>query len=666
MAASLRFDGLAGPQQIVAGARVLSNFNNTGVLGWHWELQDRPAGSAAVISSPFTAVSGFTADTPGSYKVRLRTYSDVGRTVLDAIDIQIAYIKYSGTFDWRKPAAGETREVDPTRGWATAHDEFEDDVHTFIAGGMQAVFDVARTIVTTVAKGPLALSSVQDVSLLTLIENTAAAVQPILAISSTAVARTGACLSIINAGAVAIDITTTGGFTVGLKMQEVFHNPLYLRPSELIFSKDSDATVRLDDAAPANHGNDLILAAQNAVGAAKDGGAVSIQGGNPGAGGVEGTVNIATVTGSQINTGHSSATLLKHSGLIEIDQSGNALVIDATTIFFDGSSNASIGVDNSSVAGKHLSVKAGDGLATADGGNLLLRSGDAFGGSQQGGDVVVTAGAGPNGDGWIYLLTSGPMGQIRIQDDAPANVTVGDIGDTSGTAIFYASVTVANGLSIDRITSTVAFAADISPTAISGVTTNWNPSGIGGAVVVRIDLSAEAEITSISGGVDGRILILSNIDPSFSVYLRHDDGATGTAANRFLLPNGAQMVINPGAAAAIIYDSTSQRWRCYGSTTNLVTPPRSVSGTTDTPTRADHGTTISHTNAGAITSTIGTMPAGTRIEFYQDGAGQITLSASGITLRIPTPFVAKTRAQYSVIGVYFISTTVAVVYGDLA
>ena len=43
------------------------------------------------------------------------------------------------------------------------------------------------------------------------------------------------------------------------------------------------------------------------------------------------------------------------------------------------------------------------------------------------------------------------------------------------------------------------------------------------------------------------------------------------------------------------------------------------------------------------------FPVGARIEIAQTGAGQITVSGAGITLRLPAGKQAKTRLQYSVI-----------------
>jgi hypothetical protein len=146
VAASIRFNSLPGPLQITAGTVALSNFNNTGVLGWHWELLDRPIGSAAVIAAPFAPAPSFTADVPGSYRVRLRTYVDAARTILDASDIQIAFILRAAPFAWRQPAAGETTEVDPVRGWATAREVESIDTHGYMIGGLQTAFDRVPTI----------------------------------------------------------------------------------------------------------------------------------------------------------------------------------------------------------------------------------------------------------------------------------------------------------------------------------------------------------------------------------------------------------------------------------------------------------------------------------------------------------------------------------------
>lgn len=78
------------------------------------------------------------------------------------------------------------------------------------------------------------------------------------------------------------------------------------------------------------------------------------------------------------------------------------------------------------------------------------------------------------------------------------------------------------------------------------------------------------------------------------------------------------------------------------------------SGTTYTLVLTDAGKVIECNNASAITLTVPTnasvaFPTGTVIEVYQQGAGQITVTAAGgVTLRAPGG--AKTRVQYSTLA----------------
>ncbi len=114
---------------------VVSNVDNTGVLGWAWELLDVPVGSAAVLSSTTAAAPTFTADIRGTYFLRLTTYTDAGRTILDGFDEQVYAIRLAGVYNWRVPAAGEARELSTTRGWAIALDDVIRDINTFMTAG---------------------------------------------------------------------------------------------------------------------------------------------------------------------------------------------------------------------------------------------------------------------------------------------------------------------------------------------------------------------------------------------------------------------------------------------------------------------------------------------------------------------------------------------------
>jgi len=107
----------------------LSNFDNTGVLGWAWTIIYRPIGSGAVLSSATSPTPTFTPDVRGTYLVRLFTYTDVGRTILDNADEQCYAIRLSGVFDWRIPAAQEKAQFDADAGWALAVEDLIRDVH---------------------------------------------------------------------------------------------------------------------------------------------------------------------------------------------------------------------------------------------------------------------------------------------------------------------------------------------------------------------------------------------------------------------------------------------------------------------------------------------------------------------------------------------------------
>ena len=83
---------------------------------------------------------------------------------------------------------------------------------------------------------------------------------------------------------------------------------------------------------------------------------------------------------------------------------------------------------------------------------------------------------------------------------------------------------------------------------------------------------------------------------------------------------------------------------------------------------ANHsGETVRLTGATEATFTLGSgLPAGHRVDFIQDGTGQITFSAgSGVTLKSKDGNL-KTAGQYSAVSVLAYSTTEYYLVGDLA
>jgi len=116
----------------------LSNYDDTGIAGWLWTLVDKPYGSAAALSATDTATVEITGDIEGGYLLRLQTYTDAARTLLEDVDEQLIGIALPAPFDWQVPAAGETGQRG-ARGWATPRELAIKDVHAFMNSGFLAV-----------------------------------------------------------------------------------------------------------------------------------------------------------------------------------------------------------------------------------------------------------------------------------------------------------------------------------------------------------------------------------------------------------------------------------------------------------------------------------------------------------------------------------------------
>jgi len=81
--------------------------------------------------------------------------------------------------------------------------------------------------------------------------------------------------------------------------------------------------------------------------------------------------------------------------------------------------------------------------------------------------------------------------------------------------------------------------------------------------------------------------------------------------------------------------------------------------------QADSGEVIRVNSASAVVVTAPTLEVGTSVEIVRMGAGAVTISASGTTLRFPSGQAASCRAQYSSISLLWLTTTEVLVAGDL-
>lgn len=124
----------------IGATHTLSNFDNTGVLGHTWTLVDKPAGSAASLSATSAPTTDLVPDVPGSYYVRLETFTDAAKLLADGADEQIVGVRFPEPYDWLLPGAGETQQQNPTVGWKEEANDFLAEIRKNlmpIAGSVQ-------------------------------------------------------------------------------------------------------------------------------------------------------------------------------------------------------------------------------------------------------------------------------------------------------------------------------------------------------------------------------------------------------------------------------------------------------------------------------------------------------------------------------------------------
>jgi hypothetical protein len=118
-----------------------------------------------------------------------------------------------------------------------------------------------------------------------------------------------------------------------------------------------------------------------------------------------------------------------------------------------------------------------------------------------------------------------------------------------------------------------AWTGDISPSNLSSDQIDYSPTGLSTAAVIRLTATTAVNITGLSGGSEGRFILVHNVG-SNAITLKDED-VTSAAANRFALTGDAVLITDKGCL--LRYDDVSQRWRIvarqsdpYGSTTNTI------------------------------------------------------------------------------------------------
>jgi hypothetical protein len=82
-------------------------------------------------------------------------------------------------------------------------------------------------------------------------------------------------------------------------------------------------------------------------------------------------------------------------------------------------------------------------------------------------------------------------------------------------------------------------------------------------------------------------------------------------------------------------------------------------------TQANSGELIPVNAAGSVAITVPVLAVGTSVELLRQGAGAVTLTASGTTFLVPAGSTATPRVQGSVMALLWLTTTSVLVSGDL-
>jgi hypothetical protein len=180
----------------------------------------------------------------------------------------------------------------------------------------------------------------------------------------------------------------------------------------------------------------------------------------------------------------------------------------------------------------------------------------------------------------------------------------------------------------------LTLSGSIAPAALAGGATNdYNPAGLATISTLNQDASAPSTLTGIAALPAGRELLLINTSAANTITLTNED-ASSAPANRFALPNGSSLAIQPGGAVLLRYAGTATRWRAVASSSSVsgsgtlntlakFTSPSAIGNSSIT----DNGVTIASTESLALATGSGNsgtfgdlvLPVNTKFSFSSSG-----------------------------------------------
>ncbi len=140
---------------------------------------------------------------------------------------------------------------------------------------------------------------------------------------------------------------------------------------------------------------------------------------------------------------------------------------------------------------------------------------------------------------------------------------------TTGSSASTAAIYLGGSSSPDALTADYAiYSAETDPSYFAGPVANKRSDTASTTTIAaltptsgfhKLTGSTATTIQTITAGIDGQRLTIYNATGQ-NMTILHDDGATGTAANRITTMTGASVVTTGNGACDFIYDTGSSRW----------------------------------------------------------------------------------------------------------
>lgn len=152
----------------------------------------------------------------------------------------------------------------------------------------------------------------------------------------------------------------------------------------------------------------------------------------------------------------------------------------------------------------------------------------------------------------------------QARDTGLSRNAAGVVEVNNGTAGTLRDLTLRKITASDRASLTGLALTNYASASPSGAVNDYALVDVSTQPGLRLDAGVATVISGLAiSQVSGSVVVIHNISAVNSITLTHD--TLSTAANRFYLPNNADVVIRPNGSATFRYDGTSSRWRMIGS-----------------------------------------------------------------------------------------------------